>query len=122
MSSMADQLDGFVRYEAHEYRRRLLSRRLSEAFERALRNQSLSRSNLRPVVFQVIEYAVAAGESPEHAADVLLSFLAEHPRRDELDHISLIDGRRTSERLLDEVRSWLGRRLSRADEGAATTR
>ena len=82
MSSMADQVDRFATYEAHEYRRRLLSRRLSEAFERALINQSLSRSNLRPLVFQVIEYAIAAGESHEHAADVLLSFLAEHPRRD----------------------------------------
>jgi hypothetical protein len=120
MTSMADQVDRFVTYEAHEYRRRLLSRRLSEAFERALRNQSVSRSNLRPVVFQVIEHAVAAGETHERAADVLLTFLAEHPRRDELDRISLIDGRRTSERLLDEIRSWLGRRLARGDGDAIT--
>jgi hypothetical protein len=121
MANMADQVDRFVTYEAHEYRRRLLSRRLSEAFERALRNQSLSRSNLRPVVFQVIEYAVAAGETREHAAELLMSFLAEHPRRDELDRISLIDGRRTSDRLLEEIRSWLGRRLPCPGEVHPTT-
>jgi hypothetical protein len=108
---MAEQVDRFAAYEIHEYRRRLLSRRVTEAFERALRIQSLSRSGLRAVIFEVIDHAVASGESPERGAEVLLAFLAEHPRRDELDRVSLIDGRRASDRVLDQVRSWIDVRL-----------
>jgi hypothetical protein len=81
--------------------------RLSENFERAMRNRQEGRNALRLTVRQIIERGTAAGAQRDKVADALMSFLAHHPRRAELDRVSLVDGTRASDRLLEQIRVWI---------------
>jgi hypothetical protein len=89
--------------------------RLGQHFEAALRNRSAGRHNLRSVVTEAIEEALAQGGDAHTAVALVERFLASHPSLYRLDRISFIDGTRRSDRLFEEMRTWV------ADESRPTS-
>jgi hypothetical protein len=87
--------------------------RLGQHFEAALRNRSAGRNNLRSVVGEAIEEAEAQGCDPATAVALVERFLASHPSLYRLDRISFIDGTRRSERLFEEMRTWIAEESQR---------
>lgn len=80
--------------------------RLGQHFESALRNRSVGRNNLRSVVIEAVGETARQGGTPDAAVAFVVRFLEAHPSIHRLDRVSFVDGRRTSERLLHDVREW----------------
>lgn len=57
---------------------------------------------------EIIAAAEANGEDPDRVAHVLLEFVSDHPLLGKFDRFSVLDGTRSSARVLDDVRRCLG--------------
>lgn len=107
----AAAVDALIRRSPAEMQGRPLHRRLSSALERAQRNVSQSRTVLRATFRDVVAKAIANGEDPHRIADVLRAFFSEHPLLEKLDRVSVIDGTRSSVRVLEDVTQCLAEAL-----------
>jgi hypothetical protein len=107
VSAEAARVDQLVEGVASIPLSRPLHRRIERSFEAALRRGRTAQASLRGVIRGTTRSALAAGRPREEVSAVLLTFLAHHPTRDRIDHVSLVTGRRASEHVLDQVRRWI---------------
>jgi hypothetical protein len=113
LDASARVIDALAARLGVQTRPRPLRRKLDLAFENALRNRPCARGHLRTLIRLVVRRGSEIGEPPSILAEVLIDFFAKHPKRTELDKLSWVDGSRSSDRLLNDVRQWIAEPGSR---------
>ena len=81
--------------------------RLGLRFVQAMSNQFAARQTLRHAVEDVLDEMRSQGVTGAPAASAIKHILAAHPRRYALDRVSVLDGSRSFDSLMDEVQRWL---------------
>lgn len=100
-------VDGLAERVHMSSRRRPFHRRLTDAVDRAMRHGHRGGVCLRRIIFDMARRAPAAGVSETELRSALVDFVSDHPLGGQLDRVCLADGRRTSERLAEQVGSWV---------------
>lgn len=84
--------------------------RLGQRFVQAMSNQFAARQTLRHAIEDVVEEIRAQGVTGDAAGSAIKRLLAAHPKRHRLDRVSVLDGSRSFDRLMEEVQHWLDER------------
>ena len=94
-------------------RRHPLHQRMSLALDRVLRNVPQARAGLRLLLRRTLVEATDKGCDAGSVRAVLLNFFDAHPLLDKFDRVSVVDGSRTSDRILADVGQWLDEAVAR---------